>query len=387
MHIEERLRGELAELESRAQLRHLETPRGIDFSSNDYLGLATDARMKRPALAALEAAPRVASTGSRLLAGQDDAWTALEKNFACWIGSEAALFFNSGYTANIGLLSAVLRAEDVVFSDAANHASLIDGLRLARARRVIFPHLDLPGLEDALSTHRHGPGMRFIVTESIFSMDGTRAPLADLANLAARFNAELIVDEAHSTGVCGPAGRGSVAEAGLAGRVFATVHTCGKALASAGAFVCGSESLRRLLINRARTFIFTTALPPYFAAQVAAGMQLAAAADSERGRLLQFGAVFRDALQHQGFHIAGSSSHIVPIILGPNDLALETASRLQRRGYSVRAIRPPTVAPDTARLRLSLTACLSQPVLADFISALVETRNELTPASAARQSR
>jgi 8-amino-7-oxononanoate synthase len=168
-----------------------------------------------------------------------------------------------------------------------------------------------------------------------------------------------------------------VAEAGLSGRVFATVHTCGKALAAAGAFVCGSEDLRRYLINRARTFIFSTALPPYFAAQVSAGMRLALTMDIERTHLADLGIFLRNALLQKGFETAGSDSHIVPVVLGANETALAFAANLQARGYGIRAIRPPTVPPGTARLRMSLTTKLSKPVLADLVGALVQIRNEL----------
>jgi 8-amino-7-oxononanoate synthase len=378
--IEERIFAELADLESRAQLRHLKTVGGIDLGSNDYLGFSTDPRMKQAIREALDSAPRIASTGSRLLSGHDEAWTAVENDFARWVGTEAALYFTSGYAANIGVLSAILRPEDVIFSDSANHASLIDGIRLAKCKRVIFPHLDLNALEAELRWSHSGSGARFIVVESIFSMDGERAPIPDLAALAKRYDAELIVDEAHATGVCGPGGRGCVAEAGLAGRVFATVHTCGKALAAAGAFVCGSEALRRYLINRARTFIFNTALPPYFAAQVAAGMRLAATAKTERTHVADFGVFLRNELQANGFDTAGSDSHLVPIVLGSNETALAFASLLQARGYGIRAIRPPTVPVGTARLRVSLTAKLTQPILADFTSALIRIRKEVAPA-------
>jgi 8-amino-7-oxononanoate synthase len=377
--MEQRILAELADLESQAQLRHLETVRGIDLGSNDYLGLATDPRMKQAIREALDSAPRVASTGSRLLSGHDEVWTAVESDFARWVGAEAALYFTSGYAANVGLLSAILSPEDAVFSDSANHASLIDGIRLAKCRRVIFSHLDLNALENELRHSLSASGARFIVVESIFSMDGSLAPLRDLAALAARYEAELIVDEAHATGVCGPAGRGRVAEAGLAGRVFATVHTCGKALAAAGAFVCGSEPLRRFLINRARTFIFNTALPPYFASQVAAGMHLAARAEEGRAHISGLGGFLRNELQRNGFDTAGSESHIVPIVLGSNDFALAFAARLQARGYGVRAIRPPTVPPGTARLRVSLTTKLSRPILADFAGALIQIRKEIAP--------
>jgi 8-amino-7-oxononanoate synthase len=380
--MEQRILAELADLESRSQLRHLETVRGIDLGSNDYLGLSVDPRMKQAIREALDSATRVASTGSRLLSGHDEVWTSVENDFARWIGAEAALYFTSGYAANIGLLSAILRPEDAVFSDSANHASLIDGIRLAKCKRVIFPHLDLNALEAELRWSLSGPGARFIVVESIFSMDGDRAPLRDLAALAARYDAEFIVDEAHATGVCGPGGRGCVAEAGLAGRVFATVHTCGKALAASGAFVCGSEALRRFLINRSRIFVFGTAMPPYFSAQVATGMRLAAGAETERAHVAKLGVFLRNELQTNGFDIAGSDSHIVPIVLGSNDAALAFASHLQARGYGIRAIRPPTVPAGTARLRVSLTAKLTQAILADFADGLIQIRKEAAPSQA-----
>jgi 8-amino-7-oxononanoate synthase len=382
LKIVQRILAELADLESQAQLRHLEAPSGIDLCSNDYLGLSTNPRMKQAILEAIAAAPRVASTGSRLLSGHDEAWTALEQDFARWVGAEAALYFTSGYAANVGLLGAILRPEDTVFSDSANHASLIDGMRLAKSRRVIFPHLDLNALEAELRWSLSGAGARFIVVESIFSMDGDRAPLRELSALAAHYHAELVVDEAHATGVCGPSGSGCVAEAGLTGRVFATVHTCGKALAAAGAFVCGPEPLRRLLINRARTFIFNTALPPYFAAQVAAGMRLAATMDAERAQLADLSSFLKNELQQNRFDTAGSDSHIIPVVLGPNDTALAFAANLQVRGYGIRAIRPPTVPAGTARLRMSLNAKLSQSTLADFVGALVQIRKELASAQA-----
>src|SRR6202163_3026703 len=318
VEMNQRILAELSDLESRAELRHLETVQGIDLSSNDYLGLATDPRMKQALLEGVNSAARIASTGSRLLSGHEEIWTLLEHDFARWVGAAAALYFTSGYAANMGLLSAALGPEDVVFSDSANHASLIDGIRLTKCKRVIFPHLDLNALEAELRWSHSGSGARLIVVESIFSMDGERAPLRDLASLATRYGAELIVDEAHATGICGPGGRGCVAEAGLSGRVFATIHTCGKALAAAGAFVCGSAALRRFLINRSRNFIFNTALPPYFAAQVAAGMRFAAAAEAERAHIANVGVFLRNELQGNGFDTAGSDSHMRPIVLGSN---------------------------------------------------------------------
>jgi 8-amino-7-oxononanoate synthase len=387
MEMNQRILAELSDLESRAELRQLETAHGIDFSSNDYLGLATDPRMKKSILESVNSATRIASTGSRLLSGHEVVWAVLEHEFARWVGAEAALYFTSGYAANIGLLSALLRTEDVVFSDSANHASLIDGIRLAKCRRIIFPHLDLDFLEDQLRRKSSVSEVRVIVVESIFSMEGDRAPLADLAALAERYGAELIVDEAHAIGVRGPRGGGCVAEAGLSDRVLATVQTCGKALAAAGAFVCGSENLRRFLINRARTFIFNTALPPYFASQVAAGMSFAADANFGRARLLELSAFLRRALRSNGFYIAGVDSQIVPVIFGYNETALHFAGYLQTRGFGVRAIRPPTVPPGSARLRLSLTANHSEEILANLVAAMVQARDEYSSARAVSVSR
>jgi 8-amino-7-oxononanoate synthase len=383
----QRILAELSFLKSRAELRHVETPQGIDFSSNDYLGLSTDPRMKRAILEGVDAASRMASTGSRLLSGQDQAWTILEHDFAAWVGTESALYFTSGCAANVGLLSALLRPEDVVFSDSANHASLIDGMRLAKCRRVIFPHLDLDVLENELRRNGSSAGVRVIVVESIFSMEGDLAPLTDLAALAERYGAELIVDEAHAIGVRGPRGSGCVAEAGLSARVLATVHTCGKALAAAGAFICGSENLRQFLINRARTFIFNTALPPHFAAHVAAGMNLAKDAEAERAHLLRLGAFLRGELHNHGFDFSAGESQIVPVLLGPNDAALHFAEYLRARGFGVRAIRPPTVPPGTARLRLSLTAKHSEQDLVALVATMTEGRGEYSTARTVSASR
>jgi 8-amino-7-oxononanoate synthase len=376
VNMNQRILDELSDLKSRAELRSLETVGGIDLSSNDYLGLATNPRMKQALLEGVNSAARIASTGSRLLSGHDEVWTVLEHDFARWVGTEAALYFTSGYAANMGLLSALLRPEDVVFSDSANHASLIDGIRLAKCRRVIFPHLDLNALEEELHRNQTVSGARVIVVESIFSMEGDRAPLDDLAALAERYGAEMIVDEAHAIGVRGPRGSGCVAEAGLTARVLATVHTCGKALAAAGAFVCGSENLRRFLVNRARTFIYNTGLPPYFASQVAAGMSLAADAERERARLMELSAFLRNELRTNGFDAAGSDSQIVPVILGQNDAAVLFAEYLRTRGFGVRAIRPPTVPAGSARLRLSLTAKHTEEILLRLVATMVQARNK-----------
>jgi 8-amino-7-oxononanoate synthase len=369
----ERLAARLSELQNADQFRTVTTLDGIPLSSNDYLGLSTHPRLKEAIAAALEEDSRFASTGSRLLSGHDRRWDQLESEFAGFVGTDAALYFPSGYAANTGLLGSILKPEDVVFSDAANHASLIDGIRLSHARRVIFPHLDLGYLEDALRRETGSSGERIIVVESIFSMEGDRAPLSQLVELCERFDAFLIVDEAHSTGVEGSGGRGSVEEIGRSDRILATVHTCGKALASMGAFVAGSQAVRDFLINHARPFIFTTALPPYCAAQVREGIVLASRADAERAHLRELSLYLRGRLRASGFKLQEGDSQIVPVILGSNDTALHVAAALREAGFAVRAIRPPTVPPGSARLRLSLTAGLSMADMERLATALMTT--------------
>lgn len=377
------MQGILRDLESRDQLRSLEVVRGINLCSNDYLGLSTNPALRAAVLEAVERGDRVASTGSRLLSGHTREWEELEEEFAEFAGTESALFFTSGYAANLGLLSALLSRDDIVFSDALNHASLIDGIRLSGAERVIYPHCDLDFLETALCGCEASPARKLIVTESVFSMDGDLAPLAGIHALARRYGAEIVVDEAHAIGVFGPHGRGRVAELGFEGRTLAIIHTCGKALASAGAFVCGSATLKQFLVNRARTMLFNTALPPYFAAQIHAALGLAQAADAERARLARMSASLRGSLRSGGFDLARSESQIVPVLLGENSRAVEYADALEKSGFAVRAIRPPTVPAGAARLRLSLTCALRDQDVAMLYAALaaIRTRERVTAAA------
>ncbi len=359
-HIERRIARELDSLREILQLRTLDAPDGIDLSSNDYLGLARNPRLKVAVAESVERAERMGGTGSRLLSGNAHEWEELEADFAEFAGTEAALYFGSGYAANIGLLSSLLRPGDVVFSDAMNHASLIDGMRLSVATKVIFPHRDLGFLENALRQNKAGAGARLIVSESVFSMEGDVAPLREMLRLGKECGAALVVDEAHATGVCGPHGRGVAAELGIEREALAIVHTCGKALASAGAFVCGSGALKDFLVSRARTFIFSTAMPPYFAGQIRAAMELARTADGERAGLREIADELRASLAAAGLDCGTSSTHIVPVILGSNEAALHVASELQRAGFAAKAIRPPTVPPGTARIRISLTSRITR---------------------------
>jgi len=379
------LESELRELGARDELRSLAQLPGVNLCSNDYLGLAKNARLKAAVLEAVAASVRVAGTGSRLLSGHDAVWNELEEEFAEFAGTEAALYFSSGYAANVGLLTSVLGKEDLVFSDDLNHASLIDGIRLSGARKVIYRHRDLQELERMLRAHERQSCRKLIVTESVFSMDGDIADLKAMGQLAERYGAGLVVDEAHATAVHGPRGAGMVTAAGLAENVFATVHTCGKALASAGAFVCGAGVLRELLINRARTLIFSTAMPPYMAEQIRAALHLAKSMDREREFLLAISAALAGTLRREGSDVSGFASQIVPVVVGSNEDALAAAEFLQGRGFAVRAIRPPTVPEGTARLRLSLTARLTEQHCAGIAAALKawrERRMSLASASA-----
>jgi 8-amino-7-oxononanoate synthase len=370
------LETDLAELTARGELRSLEIPAGIDLCSNDYLGLSTHPALCQAVVEAVAQSPRMGSTGSRLLAGNAPEWEEIEKYYATFAGTEAALFFTSGYLANVGLLASVAGRGDIYFSDEFNHASLIDGIRLSGAEKVIYPHGNLNALKAALAAHSARTGRKLIVTESVFSMEGDIAPLAEMSALAQQYGAALIVDDAHAVGVFGPEGRGCVAQAGLENEVFATVHTCGKALASAGAFVCGSATLKQFLVNRARTFLFNTALPPYFAAQIRAALGLARAAHAERARLQSIAQTLRERLRAAEWDTGASASQIVPVMIGDNAAANRMAENLARQGFAIRAIRPPTVPEGAARLRISLTCNLQDQELVRFCDAMDEARHE-----------
>ncbi|MGB6484026.1 MAG: 8-amino-7-oxononanoate synthase [Candidatus Acidiferrales bacterium] len=354
-----RIDAELRVLRDHSQFRSLDIPRGLNLCSNDYLGLAADPRLKQAVLAALTSATRIASTGSRLLSGNSREWEAIESEFANFVGAETALYFSSGYAANVGLLSSILHDGDIVFSDALNHASLIDGIRLSRARKIIYPHGDLRFLERALQENASAPGAKLIVTESIFSMEGDVAPIDSLLQLANAHRAELMVDEAHAIGVCGVEGRGIVAGLPDRSRILAAVYPCGKALASCGAFVCCSAAVKDYLVNHARSFIFSTATPPYIAHQIRAALAIARAADARRAHLRQIAAALRAALAAASLNCGSGDTPIIPVILGSNESALRVASELRSSGFAVKAIRPPTVPSGTARIRLSLTSEIS----------------------------
>lgn len=355
---------QLAALERQHRHRQLHPPLGIDFASNDYLGYG-----KR-----LHASPGEKRSGlaSRLLRGHVAAWDEVEQALAAWHGAEAALVFTSGYAANEGLLSTIIERHDWVASDALNHASLIDGIRLSRAERAIYQHNNLDHLESLLkAAPTHADCQRFIVTESLFGMDGDLAPLAELMALAERYGTQVIVDEAHATGCFNEQGSGLVDAAGLRSRVLATIHTGGKALGVAGGYVCGSKLLREILINRCRHFIFTTALPEAIAGWWLEMLGEVPANCQARTALHAGAALLRQDLERRAIRLAGST-YIVPVLIGDENRAVHAALKLRAQGFDVRAIRPPSVPPGTARLRISVHADHDPEVLQALAEAVAQ---------------
>jgi 8-amino-7-oxononanoate synthase len=353
--LEQRLRGHLAELERDGLIRKRRPPQGIDLSSNDYLGLAGHPLIKER-MAAAVCAEGAGSTGSRLLRGDRDCFTALEQRFAEFKGTERSLYFGSGYLANLAVLTTFPEAGDTIFSDERNHASLIDGVRLSRAERVVFPHLHPGSVQDGA----------FLVTESVFSMDGDVAPLEQYKKLGAA----LIVDEAHAVGLYGDRGQGRIEEINAGAGVFVSVNPAGKALGVAGAFVAGPAWAIEYLEQRARPFIFSTAAPPAIAAALDASLDVIAAEPERRERVRFLARYLRERLAEAGIAVPAGDSPIIPVIIGENERAVAVAARLQEAGFDVRAIRPPTVPAGTARLRISVNVGLSEEILDRFVENL-----------------
>ena len=359
---EQHLAATLRDLRDAGLLRQMRRPQGIDLVSNDYLGLAEHPYLTE-AMRAVVAELPAGSGGSRLLRGHHEIFELIEDRLAAFTGVESALLFGSGYAANMGLLQAIVSADDLIVSDERNHASLIDGIRLTKAATAIYPHQDLHALEAALSRPRRGRAI--VVTESVFSMDGDLTPLADVCDIAERKDAVVIVDEAHATGMYGARGAGRVEELGLRTRVLATIHTGGKALGSGGAWVAGSRALRDVMVNRARSFIFSTAPLPVLGAALRAGLEMIEREPQRRAEVHRKSLLLRRALAGVGIPTNGDSM-IVPIIIGANEAATELQARLASAGFDVRAIRPPSVAPGTARLRVTVRYPVSDEHLLRF---------------------
>jgi 8-amino-7-oxononanoate synthase len=345
------------------RLRLIEGPQGprvllsgrevLLLCSNDYLGLAADPRVRE---AAAEAALRwgAGSGASRLISGNMEPHRELEAALASFKGYERALLFGSGYLANTGTIAALAGPGEVVFSDELNHASIIDGCRLARAETAVYRHNDIQHLESLLRAAAGRPAL--IVTDGIFSMDGDVAPLAELLQVARRHGARLMVDEAHATGALGPGGRGAVAAAGLSGKVDVVMGTMGKALGSYGAYVCANAETVDYLVNRARPFVFSTAPPPPVIGAARAALGVLEAEPERVVRLMANAGVLREALAAEGFAAGASTTQIVPIEIGEAEATMELCERALERGVFAQGIRPPTVPEGSSRLRFTVMA-------------------------------
>ncbi|MGA2455883.1 MAG: 8-amino-7-oxononanoate synthase [Solirubrobacteraceae bacterium] len=399
--IEQRLE-ELEQLGLSRRLRLVSGPQGptvlVDgkpvllLCSNNYLGLADHPSVRE---AAADAAMRwgVGAGSSRLVSGTMTVHRRLEERLADFKGSEACLLFGSGYLANIGVIGALAGRGDTIFSDELNHASIIDGCRLSRAEVVVYGHRDVEQLDWSMRRQSRRDGSRqLIVTDSVFSMDGDVAPLEAIVELANVHGARVIVDEAHATGNLGPGGRGAVAEAGLEGEIDVVVGTLGKALGSYGAYVCANAEMIRYLINTARSLIYSTAPSPPAVAGALAALTLLRERPHRVQRLRSNARVLRRALASEGFPVADSEMHIVPLILGEEDAAMRLCQEAIERGVFAQAIRPPTVAAGSSRLRLTAMAShtgseleMAARVFGDAARAIGVDPESLTPALAERE--
>lgn len=347
-------RNDLADLTRANRRRALIANVGIDFASNDYLGLSTDPHLAQAVTDAIARHVPVGSGGSRLLRGNHPEHGLLEEEAARFFGSESAIFFSSGYAANTALFATLPQTGDLIVHDELVHASAHEGMRLTRAERRSAPHNDAGAVEGIIVRWRRGggSGTAWIAVESLYSMDGDRAPLDDLAAIADRHGAILLIDEAHATGVFGSEGQGLAGH--LEGRPdVVTLRTCGKTLGAEGALVCGPRIVCDFLINRGRAFIFSTAPSPLMASAVRAALRIVADEPERRERLWRLIAHAESALAP--YRVTPTGSQILPLILGDEGRAMRVAAALQAAGYDVRGIRPPTVPPGTSRLRISIT--------------------------------
>jgi 8-amino-7-oxononanoate synthase len=368
----ERFAGLLDDLRQRAVYRSLRATAGADFTSNDYLALADCDRMRRTLIEALQRGVPSGSGGSRLLRGNHPEHERLEEEAARFFGTKRALLFGSGYAANTALLSTLPQRGDLVVYDQYVHASSHDGMKLGRADAVSFAHNDVDSAGEAIRAWRQGggTGTPWIVIESLYSMEGDRAPLAELKVLAERTGAFLLIDEAHATGVFGPDGRGLAAELEGSDHVL-VLHTGGKALGVSGAIVTGPSILCDFLINRARPFIFATAPPPLVATALGESLLILREEPERRTRLAALAAYARQAIGER-LGLPTPHSQILPIIVGESEPTLRIAEKLQSTGFDVRAIRPPTVPSGTARLRISITLHIDERSIDALVHAMCE---------------
>jgi 8-amino-7-oxononanoate synthase len=347
----------------------------LNLSSNNYLGLAGDARLKQGAMEATEKYG-VGSTASRLVIGNHPAYGLAESALTRWKQAASALILNSGYTANLGIISSIIGREGIVFSDKLNHASIVDGIVLSRAEHKRYYHNDLNHLE-ALLKQTPPEKMKLIVTDAVFSMDGDIADLQGLVTLKEKYQTILMVDEAHSSGIYGPRGAGLVHQWQLQNKIDIQMGTFSKALGGFGAYVTGEKALIDYLTNKMRSLIFTTGLPPATLGAISAAIPIVQEESWRKEQLLDHAAFMRRSLIHLGFDLCGSETQIIPILVGSNDKTLLFSRRLQEEGIAAIAIRPPTVPQNQARIRLSLMATHCREDLAWAITILAKVGREL----------
>jgi len=385
----ERLAHELAALEAQALRRRLQVVEEflsggrvrvagrvlLNLSANDYLGLAQDPRL---IAAAQEAAARwgVGAGASRLVVGHLALHEAVEAQLAVFKGTESAVIFSTGYMANLGVISALMGPKDVIFSDRLNHASIMDGIKLSGASLQRFPHRDLDRLEQFLQKNPEGK-RRLIVSDSVFSVDGDLATLRDLVNLKERYGAWLMIDEAHATGVLGERGAGLAESLGLTARVDIHMGTFSKALGSLGGYVAGDRTLIDYLHNRARSFIYATALPPPVLGAIGKALEIVLQEPERRAYLLKEAEGFRQGLKKAGLDTLGSETQIVPVLVGDNARTLQFAARLRDQGLMAVGLRPPTVPPGKARVRFSLSAAHLPEDLAQARQTIIHVAREM----------
>lgn len=357
-------------LGERGRLRQLAARNGYDFTSNDYLGLAESQEMKEAVQNALARGVPVGAGGSRLLRGNHPEHEALEAEAAEFFGTEAALYFGSGFAANCSLFATLPQRGDLVVHDALIHASARQGMRIGRAEIAEVPHNDVGAFENVIKNWRRSgaKGSPWIAVESLYSMDGDKGPLAELMAIAEQYEAFLVIDEAHATGVFGPDGRGHGAS--FEGRPnVISLHTCGKALGSVGGVICGPRVICDFLVNRARPFIYATAPSPLMAVSVRASLDLCKKQPERRERLAQL-VEYGGRMLRRCCGIEPSGSQIMPVIVGTDHRATHLAASMRSRGYDIRAIRPPTVPEGTARLRIALTLNTHEGIVGEMLEVL-----------------
>ncbi|OAH59659.1 8-amino-7-oxononanoate synthase [Domibacillus aminovorans] len=376
------LQSELALREERQQIRKLHVTengpgcwitkdgkRLLNLASNNYLGLAGDKRLIEAAIEAVSLYG-AGATASRLIVGNYPLYEETEQDIANWKGTERALLIGSGYTANLGALSALLGRNDVVYSDRLNHASITDGIILSRAEQKRYKHNDLEHLEKLLQ-ETPANKRKLIVTDTVFSMDGDTAYLRELVHIKEKYNALLMVDEAHASGVYGQNGAGLAQE--LVERIDLHMGTFSKALGCSGAYLAGSKLLMEYLTNTMRSFIFTTGMPPSTVGSIKRAVEIVRDESTRRALLMQNGTLLRDLLKQAGFNTGSSSTHIVPIVIGSNEATISFSQMLQEKGIAAIAVRPPTVPENSSRIRLTVTSEHKPEEIREAVKLIAET--------------